>query len=149
MIKNDSIEKITNRIFINFGIAILSYIFLWILISKFNMDCFIVFIVAGIFFVSALFCFILYLIKKYNIKNYAYMLAVFSVLLLITQSSFIVSNIIGINKFSSLIRNYPIMRVIFDTANDVKFIAVAGAVYLIIMLVYNCVIISRISKYRI
>ena len=143
-----TLENITNRIFINLCIAVGAYIFLWILISKMSMSYIPVFISAGIFFAAAVICYILYKVKQFRIKNYAYMLAVFSLALIFTQSSFIVSSIIGIHKFSDMVHNSHFMQIIFNTSYEVKFISVSGAVYIISMLIYNCVIINRISGTR-
>ncbi|MCH5186749.1 MAG: hypothetical protein J1F64_11600 [Oscillospiraceae bacterium] len=142
----NKIEQITNRIFINFGIAIGAYILLWVLISRLSMFYLPVFIIAGVFFALAVVFFMLYKIKGFKIKNYSYMFALFALLLLITQSSFIVSKIMGVHKFSELLRNSYFLQVIFNTAYEVKIIALAGAIYLVIMLISNCIMINKLSK---
>lgn len=148
MKNTNRIEKITNRIFINFGIAILAYILLWVLISRLSMSYIPVFVISGVFFVLSVLFYLLYKVKGFPLKNYAYMFIIFAVCLLFTQSSFIVSSIMGIHKFSEILRNSHFMQIIFNTAYEVKFLSIAGAVYLICMLCYNCYMINRLSNNR-
>ncbi|MCX7714985.1 MAG: hypothetical protein N2171_04590 [Clostridia bacterium] len=143
--KRERIEKIVNRILINFGIGIVAYILLWFLLSKLAMDNAPVFSLAAFFAAAAVVFYVLSAKKGLPLKNYAHMFVAFSCALLFTKAAVIVSSVVGINRFVSLL-NQKFLKVAFNTTYEVKFIAILGALYLIAMLIYNCVLIARISN---
>lgn len=140
------VDFITNRIFINFVMAILAYMLLWVLLAIFNMSHIPVLICAGIFFAAAIICLILSIVKRYFLGGYAAMFFVFTFALLFTQSAFIVSWLTDINRFADMLRSSNFLRYFFNTLYEVKFIAIAGGGYMIGMLFYNCLLISRITS---
>jgi len=140
------IDFITNRIFINFIMAVFAYVLLWVLLAIFNMSHLPVFICSAAFFITAVVLLILKTIKKYKVSGYIAMFFIFSAALMFTQSAFIVSNIIDINKFSDILRNSDFLRYCFNTLYEVKFIAIAGGGYMIGMMFYNCLLISKLTS---
>lgn len=134
-------EKITNRILINFGVAILAYLLL-LLIYRNNINNTLVYTIAGIFFVSTAVFTVLTVIKGKQFKNYAIASGALTLGTLFLKLSVFTSAIIGTENFRNLVQN-PFMSKLMNAQKDVIIIAILGAVYLVLMMVYNIVQIIR------
>lgn len=140
------IEKIENRIMINYGIAVLAYLVLYVLYNTFYMKYQLVLPLAGIMLIAAVVCYILHR-KTKKTKNYGHMFIGFTVALLITNSSTIISKLFGENVFNSLY-GVNIVAKLLNSRNEVIGIALLGAVYLVGMTIYNSVLISKEKNKR-
>lgn len=139
-------EKLVNRIIINFGIAILAYIVLSVLFNKFYMKWQIVLPLAAIMLLAAVFCYI-FDKKTGKTKNYGHMFIAFGIALLLTQSSFIIWKVFGADVFNSLYK-INVIKMALNSRNAVIGISWLGAVYLVVMTIYNCIEISKERKKR-
>lgn len=130
-------EHITNRILFNFMIAIIAYAVLLILWRS-NVTTLPVFLIAGGLAVCAVIFFILAKMKSKKFLNYAIASLALSFAAAFLKLSLIVSKIIGINTFAQLME-HSFWRILFNARTDVIIVAVLGAVYLLIMLIYNII----------
>ena len=137
-------DRIVNRILINFAIGIVGFVFLWIL-WKANLATNLVMISAAVFFVAAVVCFIVGKIKNKAYVPYGIMFAVFTVAALVIKSSFVVSKLIGMERFMSVMQN-PAMVKLLNAKNDVILVALCGGVYLAVMLIVNIVLLIKSKK---
>lgn len=138
------IEKLTNRIIINLGVAFFAYILLWVM-SKLFMPNSLVFTLIGIFAAAAVLMLVLSKKCGYPLKNYIYMFTAFTLALIYTKLSVIITMFIGIHN-CVLLQNIKFFSILLNTSVAVKTIAILGGVYLVIMLVYNQTKIIKLSK---
>ena len=145
-LKKKNQEQLLNRILINIGIAILAYIFLYILYAKFYMMPSLIF--AGVFFVLAVIGYILSAKKIADVKNYAHMFLGFTFCMLFTSLSRIVGYILGIQKFIELINSYYFFKILVNTRYEVILISWLGGIYLAGMIIYNSILIYKAGNKR-
>ncbi len=141
-------EQLFNRILINLGIAIIAYIFLYVLYARFFMVPSLA--IAIVFFILAIAGYIVSAKKllKYNLKNYAHMFVAFGLCLLFTNLSRIIGAVIGMEAFMNLINSSSFFKILVNSRYEVILISWLGAVYLVLMLIYNTVLINRAGKKR-
>lgn len=146
-------DRIVNRILINFGIGILAYLVLWVL-WRATLNNVAVIITAAIFAVCAIICFIMTkfkvviaMNKSKSFLSYGIMFVAFIIALAIIKSSYIVSWIVGVPRFLELAKNAKFEQMI-NAQNDLIFVAIAGAVYLGAMLIYNIVLLFKLHKHK-
>lgn len=139
-------EQLLNRILTNIAIAILAYIFLYVIYVRFYLSpaiplgiAFILISVAG-YILSYTKC-----LKK-DPKNYAHMFLAFGLALLFTRLSVITGKILGINKFIQLINSSDLIKMLMNSEKEVTIISWLGAIYLVFMFIYNTVLIQRANK---
>lgn len=137
-------DRIVNRILINFGIGIAGFVFLWIL-WKANLSTSLVMISAAVFAVLAIACFVVGKMKNKGYVPYGIMFAAFTVAALAIKSSYVLSKIIGMERFMTVMQN-PAMVKLLNAKNDVIFVALCGGVYLAVMLVVNIVLLIKSKK---
>lgn len=130
-------DHLTNRILINFGVAIVGYIVL-MLLWRTHLKQTAVFAVAGVLAALTVLFFILTKIKDKRFKNYAIASLVLTVGTLFLKAGVITAAVIGHENFANLIKIHFFEK-LFNGRVEVIGIAVAGAVYLVIMLIYNIV----------
>ena len=137
-------EQLFNRILINIGIAIAAYIFLYVIYAKYYLSPAIP---------SAICCFILaaagYVLsaaKVIKVRNYAHMFLAFGLALMFTRLSVLVGNAVGIERFMAIKNSSRFMNILFNSRYDVILITWLGIIYLVLMLIYNSVLISRAGK---
>jgi hypothetical protein len=138
-------DRLVNRILINFGIGILGYIFLWVL-WKANISTHLVLIAAAIFFVLAIACFVVGRLKNKAYIPYGIMFAAFTAASLVIKSSFVVSKIIGMEKFMQIMQSSQTAVRLLNAKNDITFVAACGGVYLAVMLIVNIVLLIKSKK---
>ena len=138
-------EQLFNRILINIGIAVAAYIFLYVLYARFYMMPALKFSV--IFFIFAIIGYILSSKKvgKKEFKNYSHMFLAFGFGMLFTNLSKIFANLMGMDKFMELINSSTLFRILVNSRYEVIIISWLGALYLVAMVVYNTVLINRLS----
>lgn len=146
--KGKTEEQIFNRILINFGIAILAYILLYVLYAKFYMNYALT--IAVIFFILAAVGYVVSSKKlcKYDLKNYSHMFVAFGLCLVFASLSRVLGTILGLSTFSTLIKTYPFFKMLVNTRYEVILISWLGAAYLVGMLIYNTVLINNKGKKR-
>ena len=146
MLKTDKTEEqLMNRILINLGIGALAYILLHILYARLYMQNFATFLTAGIFALAAA-GFYICAAKTGKFKNYGHMFLAFTLALLFTRLSYITSLIIGGQRFMMLINSGYIWKSAFNTQKQVILISILGGVYLLGMLVYNGILMTKAGK---
>ncbi len=138
-------EQLYNRIMINFGIGILAYGLLYFLYQKMYMKNSITFAIAGLFALVAIIFYILS--SKKPLRNYAHMFSAFSLSLLFTRLSVLVSTIVGLEKFLEL-QNLYWFKKIMQTRTEVTILVILGALYLVGMLIYNIILMHKVGKER-
>lgn len=136
-------EQLYNRILINYGIAILGYILLYVLYNKMFMRNTVTFACAGIFLVAGIVCYALS--KKKPLKNYGHMFIAFCVALLFTRLSVIVVTLFGWNTFSKMQEVY-FLKKLLQTRWEVIAVSWGGAVYLVGMTIYNGILMAKAGK---
>lgn len=144
--KKKTQEQLFNRILINIGIAILAYIFLYVIYTKFYLAPAIGFGIA--FIVIAAAGYIVSWKKILNVKNYSHMFLAFGICLLFTRLSVFAGSVLGIERFIELINTSTFFKMAMNSRYEVMFISWLGGVYLVGMLIYNTVLISRSGKKR-
>lgn len=137
-------DRIVNRILINFAIGIAGFVFLWIL-WKANLATIPVMISAAVFAVLAVACFVVGKVKNKGYVPYGIMFTAFVAAALVIKSSYIVSKLIGMEKFMAVMQN-PVMLKLLNAKNDVMFVALCGGVYLAVMLIVNIVLLIKSKK---
>lgn len=137
-------ESLVNRILINYGVAIIAYILLYFLLNKYYMKYSIVLPIAGVMLIAAVVCYLLQK-KTGKTKNYGHMFIGLAAALIVTQSSFIIYRVLGEKIFSALTSVWIIDKAV-NSRNATIGIAWLGAIYLVIMTVYNAVLISKEKK---
>ncbi len=144
---NKTEEQLMNRILINFGIAILAYILLYILYAKLYMQNFATFLTAGIFAAAAI-GFYIYSGKTGKYRNYGHMFAAFTLALLFTRSSYIAAMVLGGQRFMAIINSSYFWKMAFNTQKQVMLISILGGVYLLGMLIYNGILMRKAPKHK-
>ncbi len=140
---NKTEEQLYNRILINFGIGVLAYGFLYYLYNFLYLQNSVIFSLIGIFLVCAIVLYILS--RKKPVKNYAHMFLFFALALLFTKLSVLTVTILGMDTFAKLQETY-LLKKLLQSRIDVIIISWAGAIYLIGMVVYNFILIGKVSK---
>ncbi len=138
-------DRIVNRILINFGIGILGYIYLWVL-WKANLSSIFVLISAAVFLIAAVACFVVGKIKNKAYVPYGIMFAGFTAASLVIKSSFVVSKIIGMEKFMALMQSSQTAVKLLNAKNDVMIVALCGGVYLLAMLIVNIALLIKSKR---
>ena len=137
-------EKLVNRIMINFGIAIVAYIAMHILLNKFYLKWVIVLPVAAVMLIAAIVCYIFHK-KTGKTQNYGHMFIAFFIALMLTQSSFLVWKLFGVEGFTS-IYNIGIVKELLNSRKVAIGISWLGAIYLAGMTIYNIIQISKSKR---
>jgi ABC-type protease/lipase transport system fused ATPase/permease subunit len=143
--KQKQLDHLTNRILINFSIAIGAYLVLWIFYRYLNMKNLPTFIMAGVFAAGAVVFYILTKVKSRKFLSYANMFTAFTVGTLFTRSSIIATKIMGSQRFSDLIASKFWLKV-FNTKTEVIVIAIVGLAYLIGMCIVTGIQMHKVSK---
>ena len=136
-------DRIVNRILINFGIGIFGYIFLWFL-YKTNLSTIHIMISAAVFAAASVICFIVAGVKNKGYLPYGIMFASFTTAMLIIKSSYILSKIVGMERFVDMMKNETLIKLV-NASYDLRFVAVCGGIYLFVMLVVNIIMIARLK----
>lgn len=142
--KKKTQEQLLNRILINIGIAVLAYIFLYVIYAKFYLAPAIGFGIA--FIVIAAAGYILSWKKILKVKNYAHMFLAFGIGLLFTRLSLFAGSVLGIERFIDLINKSKFFKMAMNSRYEVIFLSWVGGAYLVGMLIYNMVLINRAGK---
>ncbi len=136
-------EQLYNRVLINYGIAILAYILLYVLYNKMYMRNAVTFTFAAIFLVAAIICYALS--KKKPTKNYGHMFIAFFAALLFTRLSVLIVTLFGWNAFAKMQEVY-FLKKLMQTRWEVIIISWAGAFYLVGMTIYNGILMAKAGK---
>lgn len=142
--QNTREEQLVNRIMINFGVALVAYIVMYILLNKFYLKWAIVLPVAAVMLIAAVICYIFHK-KTGKTKNYGHMFLAFFVALTLTQSSFLIWKLFGVEGFYS-IYNIGIMKELLNSRKAAIGISWLGAIYLAGMTIYNIIQISKTKR---
>ncbi len=134
-------EQLVNRIMINYGIAVIAYIVLYILSNKLNMRYSVVLPLAGVMLAAGVVCYIFHK-KSGKTRNYGHMFIGFTVALLATQSSFLLWKLFGVEAFR-MVYNIGIFPKLLNSHNAVIGISWLGVLYLLGMTVYNIILIQK------
>lgn len=139
------IEKLENRIIINYAVAAVAYMTLSTLYkAPFHMNFKYVLPVAGIMLIAAIVCYLLH--KKFKkTANYGHMFLAFAIALGFTNLSTIVYKVFGANVFNSLY-SVSLFEKIMNARNAVVIVSVLGAIYLVGMTIYNGILIYKENK---
>lgn len=139
------IEKLENRIIINYAVAAVAYMTLSTLYkAPFHMNFKYVLPVAGIMLIAAIVCYLLH--KKFKkTANYGHMFLAFAIALGFTNLSTIVYKVFGANVFNSLY-SISLFEKIMNARNAVVIVSVLGAIYLVGMTIYNGILIYKENK---
>lgn len=139
------IEKLENRIIINYAVAAVAYMTLSTLYkAPFHMNFKYVLPVAGIMLIAAIVCYLLH--KKFKkTANYGHMFLAFAIALGFTNLSTIVYKVFGANVFNSLY-NVSLLQMLMNAKNAVVIVSVLGAIYLVGMTIYNGILIYKENK---
>lgn len=137
---NKTQEQLYNRILINYGIAILGYILLYVLYNKMYMKNTITFAVAALFLIGAIVCYALS--KKKPLKNYGHMFTAFFLALMFTRLSVLVVTFFGWNTFEKMQSVY-FLKKLMQTRWEVIIISWAGGLYLLGMTIYNGILMTK------
>ena len=140
--KAKKIEKIENRIIINYAVAAVAYMTLNTLYkAPFHMNFKYVLPVAGIMLIAAIVCYLLH--KKFKkTANYGHMFIAFAVALAFTNSSTIIYKLFGQNAFNTLY-SVSLFQKVMNARNAVIIVSVLGVIYLVGMTIYNGMLIYR------
>ena len=139
------IEKIENRIIINYAIAAAAYMLLNTLKNyPFYMQHKTVWPIAIGMFVAALLCYGLH-IKFKKTANYGHMFIGFTLALLLPISRWVIGEKINYGLYNSLMNN-EIFYKVTNSATAVKLISWAGVVYLIGMTIFNGILIYKVNQ---
>ena len=143
--KAKKIEKIENRIIINYAIAAAAYMLLNTIKNyPFNMKFELVWPMAIGMFVAALLCYGLH-IKFKKTANYGHMFIGFTLALLLPISRRVIGEKINYGLYSSLMK-INLFEKVTNTLTAVKIISWLGVVYLIGMTIFNGVLIYKVNK---
>lgn len=140
---NKTQEQLYNRILINYGIAILAYVLLYVLYNKMYMRNTVTFAFAAIFLVAGVVCYVLS--KKKPLKNYGHMFIAFCAALLFTRLSVLVVTLFGFNNFSKMQEVY-FLKKLMQTRWEVVLVSWGGALYLVGMTIYNGILMAKAGK---
>lgn len=140
---NKTQEQLYNRILINYGIAILAYVLLYVLYNKMYMRNTVTFAFAAIFLVAGVVCYVLS--KKKPLKNYGHMFIAFCAALLFTRLSVLVVTLFGFNNFSKMQEVY-FLKKLMQTRWEVVSVSWGGALYLVGMTIYNGILMAKAGK---
>lgn len=143
--RQEAEDKIVNRILINFGIGILGYVFLGIL-WKMNIPWSIAASAAVVFAVFAVVCFVACKIKSKAFLPYGVMFVCFALASLFIKSSYVVSKLIGMERFVALMETSRAAKIMLNASNDIKAVAIGGGVYLAVMLIVNIVMLTKLKN---
>ena len=142
--KRTTQEQIFNRILINIGIAIVAYITLYVIYTKFYL---VPAIPIGIvFLILSAVGYILSAKKIVRAVNYAHMFLAFALCLFFTRLSVFVGTAVGMTRFIEIIKSSEVMAKLMNSRYEVILISWLGAIYLLIMLIYNSVLIYKIGR---
>lgn len=143
------VEKLENRIIINYAIAVVAYMIFYALIGdyrNYELRNKVIFAVAGVMVIAAIVCYVLHK-KTKKTKNYGHMFIAFALALLSTRASVIVYNIFGANVFNTIydfeIFGVRIVEKLLTSKNAVTGVSWLGAIWLVVMTIYNGVLISK------
>lgn len=142
--KKKTQEQLLNRILINIGIAVLAFIFLYVLYAKYYMMPSGIF--AIVFFVLAIIGYILSAVRVINVKNYSHMFLAFGFCMVFANLSKICGAVIGMERFMNLINTSGVFRMLVNTRYEVIVLTWLGVLYLIGMLIYNTVLINKAGR---
>ena len=136
-------EQLLNRILINFVIALISYIVLYIMYARFYMMNSMIF--GFVFLGLSILGYILNATKilKFSVINYAHMFLAYSFAMFFANLSRIFGTMFGMQKLLMLTDSSQFFKMLFNGRIEVIIISWLGAVYLIAMLIYNTVLINR------
>lgn len=137
-------EQLLNRILINIGIAVLAFIFLYVMYAKYYMMPSAVFML--VFFALAVVGYILSAAKVIKVKNYAHMFLAFGFCMMFTNLSKILGAVMGMERFTNLIKTSDIFKILVNTRYEVIILTWLGVVYLVGMLIYNTVLINKAGR---
>lgn len=140
---NKTQEQLYNRILINYGIAVLGYILLYVLYNKMYMRNTVTFAFAGIFLLCGVVCFLLS--KKKPLKNYGIMFFSFCAALLFTRLSVLVVTFFGYDNFSKMQEIY-FLKKLMQTRWEVIIVSWCGGIYLVGMTIYNGILMAKAEK---
>ena len=134
--KARKIEKLENRIIINYAIAAVAYMTLSALYkAPFHMNFKYVLPVAGVMLIAAIVCYLLH--KKFKkTANYGHMFIAFAVALAFTNLSTIIYKVFGQNVFNGLY-SISLFQMLMNARNAVIIVSILGGVYLVGMTIYN------------
>lgn len=138
-------EQLYNRILINYGIAALAYILLYVLYQKMFMRNAVTFAFAAIFLIAGIVCYVLDKKQNKPLKNYGHMFIAFCIALLFTRLSVIVVTFLGWNTFSKMQEVY-FLKKLMQTRWEVIIISWAGAIYLVGMTIYNGILMAKVGR---
>lgn len=136
------IEKLENRIIINYAVAAVAYMTLNTLYKPpFHMNFKYVLPVAGIMLIAAIVCYLLH--KKFKkTASYGHMFVAFALALSFTNLSTIIYKVLGQNVFNGLY-SISLFQMLMNARNAVIIVSVLGAIYLVGMTIYNGILIYR------
>lgn len=137
-------EQLLNRILINIGVAVIAFIFLYVLYAKYYMMPSGIF--AVVFLVLAVAGYIMSATKVIKVKNYAHMFLAFSLCMVFTNLSKICGAFMGMETFMKLINTSNIFKILVNTRYEVIILTWLGVLYLIGMLIYNTVLINKAGR---
>lgn len=135
------VEKLENRIIINYGIAALAYLVLNTINNPpFNMRYNVVLVMCAVMLAAAIACYLLN-IKFKKTANYGHMFIGFTLALFLPISRRAIGSV-NINLYNSMMK-VGFIEKITNTANAVKLISILGVVYLVGMTIFNGVLIYK------